>query len=372
MGKGKKQGGEQAATKGSERGLTLLKLGLPQILIVVLLVLVGGYVAYLQYAGLVKKAQQVQHVADAEKMATLLGGRLIALGDLVARQARADNALQQAVAQNDVAAIRQFEQGLKNYFPEAMRIRVIRTTDTDPDMSIQPPIGYACLDLARQAEAGTERPPLEMHLHGSKFAHLDLVRPILDGGKPIASLMVSFEPATIEAWLKELALESGYVELQQEWEGPILGSLGDAGFKRDKPTHRAVISGSSWQLSYWSDDSMGMAEVQKFSFIGTFGVTAAVIAVVMFLYALFISGTIKRELQGMAEFMVQSSRGKRFHSYPVKMVEVEKALEMMEPVLHVAKPNDGIKKKAEKGEEGASDMMFMDFGEITVEEGDDK
>lgn len=364
------QGDEQAAAKGSERGLTLVKLSLPQILIVVLLVLVGGYVGYLQYAGLVKKAQQVQFVADAEKLATMMGGRLIALGEQVARQARADSALEQAVAENDTDAIRLYEQGLQRYFSEAMRIRVITPAETNPDLSVVPPIGYACLDLARQAEAGTERPPLEMHLHGSDFAHLDLVRPITRGGKTIASLMVSFEPENVSTWLDELALEKGYVELQQGWDGPILGTAGNAGLKSETPAHRAMISGSSWQLSYWADDSIGVAEAQKLGFMTTFAITAAVIAVVMFFYALFVSATIKRELRGMAEFMLQSSQGKRFHSYPVRMVEMEQALGVMEQALHVAKPNEGIKEKAEKGDGGAADMMFVDFGEITVEEED--
>lgn len=368
FGTGKKQDDGETAAKDSERGLTLMKLSLPPIILVVLVVLVCGYVAYLQYAGLVKKAQQVQHVADAEKMAALLGGRLIALGDQVAMQAKADRALAVAVGAADREALRLFEKSLETYFPEAERIRVVLPTDTDPDMSVRPPIGYACLDLARQAEAGTERPPLEMHLHGSEFAHLDLVRPVMGEGAVIASLMVSFSPSKMKVWLKELALESGYVELQQGWDGPVLGIIGSAGLKSETPTHRAMISGSSWQLSYWATDGIGMTEAKKLGFLATFGVAALVIAAIMFFYALFVSSTIKRELRGMAEFMLESSRGRRFHSYPVKMVEVEQALVMMEPVLRQVKPDEDIKGKAEQGDEGVTDMMFMDFGEITVEE----
>ena len=368
LGKAKKKEAEKSAKKGTERGLTLMKLSLPPIFLVVLVVLVCGYFAYLQYAGLVKKAEQVQHVADAEKMAALLGGGLIALGDQVAAQAKADAPLLAALEVADGEALRRYEQGLSTYFPEAVRIRVVRLTDTDPDASVRPPIGYACLDLARQAEAGTERPPLEMHLKGSEHAHLDLVRPIMHNGEVIASLMVSFSPEKIKEWLKAPILESGYVELQQGWEGPILGHAGDAGLKRDAASHRAVISGSTWQLSYWAKDGLGMAEAQKLGFLATFGVAAAVIAAVMFFYALFFSATIRRELRGMSEFMVESSRGKRFHSYPVKMVEMEQALQMMEPVLTAVRQDDGLKEKAEQGDGGVPDMMFMDFGEITVEE----
>lgn len=369
FGKGKKQKSEAVAEKGTAHGLTLMKLSLPPIILVVLVVLVCGYVTYLQYAGLVKKAQQVQHVADAEKMAALLGGGLIALGDQVAAQARADASLLAALEVADSEALRRYEEGLSTYFLEAVRIRVVRLTDTNPDASVRPPIGYACLDLARQAEAGTERPPLEMHLQGSEHAHLDLVRPIVHNGEVIASLMISFSPEKITEWLKEMVLESGYVELQQGWEGPILGHAGEAGVKRDAATHRAVISGSSWQLSYWAKDGLGMAEAQKLGFLATFGVAAAVIAAVMFFYALFFSATIRRELRGMTDFMVESSRGKRFHSYPVKMVEMEQALQMMEPVLTAVRQDEGLKEKAEQGDGGIPDMMFMDFGEITVEEG---
>ena len=372
FGKGKKEQAEGAAEKGSERGLTLMKLSLPPIILVVLLVLVCGYFAYLQYASLVKQAQQVQHVADAEKMAARLGGGLIALGDQVATQARADAQLLAALDENNSEALRHFEQELATYFPQAVRIRVVRPDDTNPDATVRPPIGYACLDLARQAEAGTDRPPLEMHLKGSEHAHLDLVRPIMHNGKVVASLMVSFSPQKIKEWLKGLVLEAGYVELQQGWEGPILGQIGEAGLKQEAASHRAVISGSTWQLSYWAKEGLGMAEAQKLGFLATFGIAAAVIAAVMFFYALFLSATVRRELQGMAEFMLESSRGKRFHSYPVKMVEMEQALQRMEPVLTAVKQDGGLKEKAELGDEGVPDMMFMDFGEITVEEGGDE
>lgn len=366
--KGTKKPQEGASTKESERGLTLLKLSLPPIVVVVLVVLVCGYTAYLQYASLVKQAKQVQHVADAEKMAALMGGRLVALGDQVAAQAKAGDALMAVIKAHDKGALRLYEQGLKSYFPSAVRIRIVTPADTDPDLSVRPPIGYACLDLARQAEAGTERPPLEMHLVGSEFAHLDLVRPIVKEGKVVASLMVSFEPGAVKGWLKRLILDGGFVELQQGWDGPILGNNGDLSLKQGKPTHRAVIPGSSWQLSYWAPDGIGMAEAQKVGFLATFAIAALVIAIFMYFYARFISRTVTRELGGMVEFMIESSFGKRYHSYPVKMLEMEQALQQMEPVLKRVKSDDGIKEKAESGDGGVPDMMFMDFGEITVEE----
>lgn len=368
VGKTNNQGTGEAVAKGSNRGLTLLRLGLPQIVLVVIIVLACGYVSYLQYAGLAKKAQQVQHVADAEKMAASMGGRLIALGDQVAMQARADDALADAIRGGDLETVRKFESSLKSYFPEAVRIRVVRPIDTNPDLSITPPIGYACLDLARQAEAGSERPPLELHLHGLTHEHLDLVRPIMHQGKVVASLMVTFSTEKVGGWLKGLGLESGYVELQQGWDGPMLGSVGEATEKREVVSHRAMISGSGWQLSYWAKEGLGMVEAQKLGFLAIFAVAAVVIAVVMFFYSIFLSGIVKRDLYRMAEFMVESSRGKRFHSYPVKMRDIEEALEMMEPVLSMAKPSNSVKQKAEDGDGGVSDMMFMDFGEITVEE----
>lgn len=371
FGKGKKQENtEVKEKKESERGLTILKLCLPPIFIVALVVLVSGYIAYLQYAGVVKKAQQMQHVADADKLAAVLGGRLIALGDKVSSYTRADAALAASIAQGDSDALRGFEQELMSHFPEAVRIRIVSPDDIRPDNSVIPPISYACLDLARQAESGTDRPPIEIHLPGSAHAHLDMLRPIKYQGRVIASLLVSFEPGSVKEWITELSPQGGYVELQQGADGPVLGRAGNAGAQSGEPSHRALIAGSAWQLSYWPTDSIGMEEAQKLGFLITFAVTAVVIAALMFFYSIFLSSTIKRELEGVATFMVESGRGQRFHSYPVKMVEMEKTLQAMEPVLEWLKSSDdgGIKEKAESGDEGASDMMFMDFGEITVEE----
>lgn len=367
FGKAKKQKTKKEKHKKvKERGLTLFKLNLPPIVFVVLVVLVCGYISYLQYASLEQEAEQVQHVAGAEKVAAQLGGRLIALGDAVAMQAKADEGLLAALVSDDEAAIREYEAGLAMHFPEAMRIRVIRPGDTQPDSSITPPISYACLDLARQAEGGKARPPIEEHLHGSEGAHLDLVRPITEGNMVVASLMVSYKPTKVKEWLKELSLNGAYVELKQGWEGPSLGSLGNRTFKVGEPMHRAMVPASSWEVSYWAE-SAGMANAKTIGFLLTFAIAAGIVAVVMFFYGLFTAAIIKRELNGMAEFVVESRRGKRFHSYPVKMAEMERALHMMEPALGVSLQNEG-NGSVQSDEEEVPDMMFMDFGEITVEE----
>lgn len=355
--------------KESGRGLTLMKLSLPPVVLVVLIVLLSGYVAYLQYALLVHKAQRDRQAAVAGRLAALIGGRVAALDDRVTARAEAGPELAAAIVAQDDEGLRQYEQSLQALLPEAIRIRVVLPSDTDPDASLQPPLSYACLDLARQAESG-KKPPLEMHLYGTVSAHLDLVRPIREVNRVLGSLVVSFDPSLPAAWLKGVATGGGFVELRQGTEGTVLGSLGNAGMKRGEPAYLAAVPGSGWRLAYWADDESGMAEEQKLHFLAIFGGAALVIALLMLLYARFVSATIKRELEGVAQFMVESHRGKRFHSYPVKMAEMERALQAMEPVLHQVKHNDGLKKKAEQGDSGVPDMMFMDFGEIAVEEGE--
>ncbi len=356
------------AKKVKERGLTLTALGLPPIILVVLLVLACGFAAYLQFAALMGKADQVAQRANAERLAAVVSGQATALGERVAMLARADETLAAAIAGGDLAALRSFERNTQAYLPEALGVHLILPSDSEPNPNVTPPIGYATLDLARQAEKG-RTPPLELHLHGSKQAHLIAVRPLVFNDKVIASLAVSFPPATLKGWLKALKAGGDYVELTQGGSGPTLGRSG-SGAAKDSEPQRGRIQGTSWQLAYWAAPNEEALASEVVGLIATFGGGAIVIAVVMFLYSLFLGKAVRRDLHAMAGFMVESSRGKRFHSYPVKLREMEQTLHEMEPVLGAIRHHDGIKEKATQGDGGMRDTMFMDLGGISVDEGD--
>lgn len=360
------------STKSDVSGISLARINLLAMAVTVAVVLISGYAAYLQYASLISSRQEDNRTAQAAQMAALLSGRLEALGDEIDRLALADEPLTKAIENDDVQYLRQREAQMQNRFPSAKRIRYILPTDVNPDESLDPPLSYACLDLARHAERDKTNPPFEVHLFGGKVEHLDLVRPVRDGDKVIASLMITLDVETLKHWVDELNPDDGYVELQQGVDGDLmkLFGRGNASLKRGEG-FRAKVGGSIWQMVYWPSGKLGVAEARTAGFFITFAIAAGILIAFFISYGLFISSFVRADMKRIVNFIVDSSLGKRFHSYPVRLAEAKKVLQEKEVDLSVLSSYTSTKDDIhDKAEHFIPDISFGDSG-ISVEEVDD-
>lgn len=351
-------------------GISLARINLLALAVVVLIVLISGYAAYLQYASLITSRQEDNRQAQAERMAALLSGRLMALNDEMERLSLADDDLLSAIEQADLPTLRQREAAIHANFPSAMRVRYILPGDDQPDDSLTPPLSYACLELARIAEQGKSYPPFEVHLFGGEVEHLDLVRPIADGETVVASLMVTLDVETLKKWVKELRPDGGYVELQQGVDGDFLRLFGqgDSSVKRGDG-FRAEVEGSSWVMFFWPSGRMGVAEARIAGFVVTFAVAAALVIAFFIFYGLFISSFVRTDMKRMVNFIVDSTLGKRYHSYPVKLAEAKKVLQDKETDLAVLSSYTNTSESIhDKAEHFVPDISFSGDSGISVEE----
>jgi len=354
----------------SVSGLSLIRTNLAAMVIPVIVVLLSGFVAYLQYSTLISSSQNERYYAEAGRMASHLGGRLQALGDVVAELAVPDTALVEAIKARDTNFLRKREASLKSHFPVATRVRYILPGEDQVDNTITPPLSYACLELARLAEQGQATPPFEVHLFGGEIEHLDLLRPVMLDGKLIASLIVTLDVETLKQWVDELQPDGGYVELEQGVENDVikLFGRGDASLKDKEPGYSAPIENSYWQLDYWPSGRLGMAEARHVGFLVTFAIAAGAMVLFFILYGAFLSLMVRADLNRMINFIVDSNLGKRFQSYPVRLAEVKRVLQEKEADLSVmssyAETRDAIHDKAEH----FMPDMSVDESGISVEE----
>lgn len=355
-------------------GLSLARVNMLAMAVTVLVVLISGYAAYLQYASLITSRQEDNRLAEASRMAALLSGRLLALDDEMERLSLADSELLSAIASGDTQYLHQREAAIHANFPSAMRVRYILPSDDQPDDSVSPPLSYACLELARIAEQGQRKPPFEVHLFGGEVEHLDLVRPISRDGTVVASLMVTLDVETLKRWVGELKPDGGYVELQQGVDGDILKLFGrgDASVKQGEG-FRADVEGSSWLMVYWPSGRLGVAEARVAGFVVTFAVAAGLLVAFFIFYGLFLSGFVRADMKRVVNFIVDSTLGKRFHSYPVKLAEAKKVLQDKEVDLSVLSSYVNTSESIhDKAEHFVPDISFSGDSGISVEEVDDQ
>jgi hypothetical protein len=371
-----KDAGTPGKAKPAERGgLSIARLNLIPLVVSVLLVLASGYAAYLQFAAQVSERQQEKHAGVARELAAEFAGRLQAMSDELERLARPDALLLAAIAEGNEALLRQREAALSTIYPDALRIRYIPPSEQDPNTALIPRLSYACLDLARKAEAG-KRPPFEVHLFGNEQQHLDLVRPVLDGTTPVASLMVTLDVSVLKQWLDAIKPKQGYVELLQGRGEDALSlfGTGEAALKGQGPVYLAPVALSSWQVSYHPGSALGMAEAQQLGFLATFGVAAALLLAFFIFFNLFLSGFLRTDLKRLVGFIVDSSLGKRFHSYPVRLAESKKVLQEKEMDLSVLSSHASVKGPSARGStkpehDHIPDLTFVSGNSLAVEEG---
>jgi phosphomannomutase/phosphoglucomutase len=352
-------------------GLSLARLNLIGMFVAVLVVLFSGYVAYLQFSSVVSAREEDALTAQAKEYSALLSGRLQAMGDELARLARPDAELLAAIAAEDSKVLREREHQLAEAFPDALRIRYILPSEQDPNDTLVPKLSYACLDLARRAEQG-KTPPFEVHLPGNEQEHIDMVRPVYDGNKPVASLMVTLKVGVLKDWMASLKPLQGYVELQQGTgaDSITLSAEGNAALKSTGQGVLSPIADSSWQLHYWPGSHIGMAQARQAGFMLTFAIAAGVLVVFFIFFNLFLSNFLRSDLKRMVGFIVDSSLGKRFHSYPVKLAESKKVLQEKEMDLSVLSSHASVSDVARHGhaDDEIPELTFAkDFG-MTVEE----
>lgn len=317
--------------KERDRGLSVPKVGLALTLAMLAVVGAAGVAAYVQFEDGMAESQALAARARGAQVAAALSGRARSLGDVVARLAQ-DPLLIAAVRSGDDVAIRAQTALVSRAVPAAMRALVVPRSMQDPDSTLAPPVGYACLDLVRTAETGGV-PPVEVHSPGSEAQHIDIVRPIPGGDAPLASLMVTLAAELVQDWLREaMADVQGSAELAQQGAGKPV-PIAAAGGARGGVSETMRVPGTSWQLTYWAPPVAVMPEVREFAFISVFAAAAAVLASLALGGFLWLGRLLRRDLAQMADHVVEMSHGKRHHSVSMKLLEVQKAVRMIDEAL---------------------------------------
>ena len=349
-------------------GIGLTSLSLPPAIIAALLVLGSGFIAYQQYTKVLEDQQGARHEAELQRMGAYLTARVEALGEEASRLARADEVLLEAVARADRFVLRVLEARLLEQYPELLKMRYILPSDRQPEEEEGLVPGFASLDLARVAEAG-RIPPIEAHRLGTEQQHLAVVRPVYDGEAVVASLVMMLDLALLERWLAGMTPAAGLVELSQGQALRLAGLGSEAA--RSHASQQMPIAGTAWRLVYWPAEGNGVDALSQTAFFMVFLVVAGIVLVVLIGFGRYQSRYVQADMHRMVGFIVDSSLGKRFHSYPVKLAESKLVLHQREADLSLLSSGGHTTESIQgaSGDHEIPDMLFsLDEGIIVEEE----
>ncbi|GAB4296771.1 MAG: hypothetical protein Kow0096_14420 [Thiohalomonadaceae bacterium] len=373
------------------RGLNVRVLVTPLLLTCLATLIVVAALVYLQFSLVGQDRRDAITRAEADRLAGLLAGRLQGYTDVIAATGRAP-AIVAAMTDGDQATLDEHVARLHALFPSVLRIRFIARGDDRVDETTVPPLSYACLELARTAEAGQE-PPVEAHLYGTKVQHVDLLRPVAGDSGVVGSLLVTLDVTVLRDWLRPLlGGGGGYVELRQGTGDKhlMLAAVGDAGLQVTPATYAAPVAGTAWSLVYWAPGSVAtVSTAEQVGLLTVFGVALAVLVVAFVLFTTLAGRIVRGDLVAVVKQAVEMWSGRRQHNFDVKLAESLEVLTALEQHLATQQPKavhpDAAKaaemRQQEKdkgiiveeppeGEDMPSSLVFMAQDAMQVEEMD--
>ncbi|HHJ12001.1 MAG TPA: hypothetical protein ENK00_02370, partial [Chromatiales bacterium] len=372
----KRRGGKKAT--GS--GLSLKSASLVAIGTFILIFATGSFLAELVPLQRLQDLRTVAVEAEGNHLADTLALKLATYTE-GARAIARDPQIVALVRAGDQAALARRARELRRPFPWALTLRFLPAGLEQPDKTVEPQIGFACLDMIREARKTRQAPPVEVHVPGTPQQHIDIIQPVLstDGKRVLAILQMPLKVEALNQWLKTLTVKGGYVSLVQtvaNRAGVQLAQYGDANVRSEGRSAEIAVPGTRWKVNLW---------VPREGELGLFGTWYLLVllvgALMSFLLILLLwrslSRTISFDLENFMHMMADELRGRKAHQYPLMLPEFREASRRIANLVEsntMERERDDDATSLSLRElriEDMDDSQIMDVSQVAVEELDD-
>lgn len=276
-----KDGRPKAPKTGGRGAVSLSKIG-HSLLLGALLVL-GLFAATTFYF----ERRQASAVRDAEvlvraeQVADQLAGHLTDIGARMDVLTSTSGALAKVLAAGQDAERQALASRWAAAFPGIWALRILPADVIGTDDSLDPPFGYAALDMVNRSLRTAKPVPAEVHGKPGKGASIALLRPIVGkDGRVDGHLMALYRRSELIKWMSAARGFPGKLELVQAISRGRDLSLMSEGSIGDEPAVEQTIAvpGSSWRLVVAADPSESAFPVQAAVLLGGMVVVALVLS----------------------------------------------------------------------------------------------
>ena len=171
-------------------------------------------------------------------------GNLITLMNQTLTGLAQDPGPARAIAAGDATLLQEEEQRLTRLLPGALQVRLLKENVDTPDENRSPRMGFADLEMIRQALKAPPRPAV--HAANTPDVHLALARRLEQGHGVI---LASLSPKLLENFALAAGLDGGALELRQD--ELTLSYQGDPACKDTAPAGEVAIPETPWKIVYW-------------------------------------------------------------------------------------------------------------------------
>ena len=364
----------------SQHALGLNTVSLLTFVFFSVIILVASF--FSQYPGLTELRFQQSAVvkAVAERTAHKLAFKITYYTQAL-RGIAADPQVRQLIASGDKAEKQAKAEQLRKQFPGALRLRILPTGIFKVDKTQEPYLGFACLDMQRQAEERRLGQPVEIHVFGTRQQHIDILQPVLSlaGDKVVGHIQLALEVTLINQWLQEEGIK-GYIELSQPVEGKpalLIGQAGDQAAKTTGLLAFADVNGTSWRISVWTP--LAVPSLFNINLLVIVLVSMLLAAMIIYLLRNALSRAIQIDIENFMQLEANFLRGVKRHEYSLSMPEFKTAAGRFDGLLQGKTldrerdddPDAVSVSDISMSNSMSTDRVFMDASSMEVKELDD-
>ena len=137
-------------------------------------------------------------------------------------------------------------------------------------------------------------------------------------------------------------------------------------------TERRIV-GTPWAIHYWPHETGVLDSDGQLQFIAAFALAAGLLALILVFYGLVLSRMVRADILRLVDAIIDGSRGKRSHGWPVKLAESRAVLHAREGELRVLHYGDeSSQRPTVAGEVEMPDILFGSEDDIQVDEASDQ
>jgi len=227
----------------------------------VAMILVAGGAVYWLSASDIGKAREQEAKAVARSAALSIAAYIRQTNAALDKMALDPEVFTALLARNtsklSLAAVK-----LEQYLPDSLKIRLLLPDIREPDETTAPRMGFAGLEMVRQAISDNPPPAIQ---GGKSDRHLAIARKITYDDKVIGVILASLDYGFANQGLLAAATKNVALELRQAHV--VLARAGNFDADKQEELPQIPVPGTNWFIAYESSDLLGHLDLSMISVI---------------------------------------------------------------------------------------------------------
>ncbi|WP_415879127.1 phosphomannomutase/phosphoglucomutase [Methylomonas sp. TEB] len=327
--------------------------------IAALMVLLAGGGAYWFSAAQVSETQQTSTTAIASGMTVSIVSQIETLQRVIDGLAQAPDVV--AVLASDSynpAALDNVAARLQNTIPQALRVRLLPATVSEPDLSQVPNMGFADLEMVRATLTAKQKPFVQGE---GEHRHLAMTAAVSQNQQVIGVILVSLKPDLLQQLISKTTVGNGYVEIKQEQA--VLASVGMQELKAEEP-QVMPLTNSRWSLELSIGGGTSTDDIILFSCIIL--IPALLGCLAFFIGYRKLADYLHHDQSSILKAAKDMMTGKQVGHYPVQLDEMRPIISTLAQFKRILEQEKSPSKPTE--ESGEYDFFDESFDIDFIEE----